>query len=333
MILLITKYNLSPKWVQLLILLSIYFILFKMHYFDYNDNIAECTRGGRGSKITEVLFSEKPKECTTEKYLNEGCRIYTETGRIVSTVSQKASIDNKIERLIEVVSSHDETIAPLVAEAKTRNIHPADVLSGMLSSKSEAIPVVPDLSNYVTLEQHRLLENRLNEYLGSAQQLADSPTTASTQSLRSELNSNDLSSNIHLNELQKQLLELKKNQKGFYEAIENNIQPLSEELKSVSEKIKQMEEQLKSLSSLMGREKFEVLEERLRQLQALPEAPDGVITVQPGQNEGAPNRHLFELTDEMQEQIRQMALAEIERARNCCWRSIVNSWNGWRGNN
>lgn len=42
MILLITKYNLSPKWVQLTILLIFYFILIKLQYINLEEHVSEC---------------------------------------------------------------------------------------------------------------------------------------------------------------------------------------------------------------------------------------------------------------------------------------------------
>src|SRR5690606_31107467 len=42
MILLITKYNKSPRWFQLIIFLLFYFILIKLHYFDFQNNIVDC---------------------------------------------------------------------------------------------------------------------------------------------------------------------------------------------------------------------------------------------------------------------------------------------------
>lgn len=56
MVLLITKYNLSPKGFQVLIFLIVYFILIKIHYIHLNDSLVECMqRSSSFEKDKEIL--------------------------------------------------------------------------------------------------------------------------------------------------------------------------------------------------------------------------------------------------------------------------------------
>lgn len=63
MILFITKYNLSPKWIQLLVLLLFYFICIKLHYSDLDSNVVECMqRSNKNNKLNVVADIDKRLE-------------------------------------------------------------------------------------------------------------------------------------------------------------------------------------------------------------------------------------------------------------------------------
>lgn len=166
MLLLITKYNLSPKWVQILIFLIFYFILIKLHYFDSISDVAECTKRGLKNKDyipARVLpFSEKPPEMTNSDYMLNGAYIGSVPDEVehIHKMYQK-TYEQPLTRVRNVVTLHDEILAPLVAEAKTRNTHPASILSEMLPSKAEALSVSPDLSNYVTRDSFQTLQTEV----------------------------------------------------------------------------------------------------------------------------------------------------------------------------
>lgn len=163
MILLVTKYNLSPRWVQIAIFLIFYFILIKLHYFDSISDVAECMKRGLKNKdhipARALPFSEKPPEMTNSDYMLNGAFIGSdpdEVKRIRHLYQQ--SYQQPLTRVREVVQAHDEILAPLVAEAKARKVAPASILSEMLPTKAEALSVSPDLSNYVTRDSFQTLQ-------------------------------------------------------------------------------------------------------------------------------------------------------------------------------
>src|SRR3546814_14112750 len=118
MLILITKYNLRHKWLQLIILLSIYFILIKLYYFDLNNDYANCM--GKG-EYKYLSYTEKPTTYSTKDYLDKGYRIDTRSGHSISAGLYTIT-ESRLALLPEVVSAHDAALASLVYEAKIHRI-------------------------------------------------------------------------------------------------------------------------------------------------------------------------------------------------------------------
>src|SRR3546814_81762 len=80
MLLLITKYNLSPRWLQLITFLIFYFILIKLHYLDFDNNIIECMHKKAKSEplSTEELERKYPSAAIMHKHFSVPTKPSTE---------------------------------------------------------------------------------------------------------------------------------------------------------------------------------------------------------------------------------------------------------------
>lgn len=93
MIILITKYNLSPKWVQLFLFLIFYYVLSKLHFFDINSNAVECMYTFKRD-MGSVAF-EKYKKIQIEQFLIEQ-KINAENLDLYDQQMKKYLFDHKL---------------------------------------------------------------------------------------------------------------------------------------------------------------------------------------------------------------------------------------------
>lgn len=197
--------------------------MIKLHYFDIDSNIIECS----GRKITikkkltcdPIPFNEKPENVDTFRYIVSGAYKGTDAERITQLMDKADNESNQLRRMRDVVVAHDNTLAPLIAEAKTKGVAPSDVLKDMLENKTEALDVSPDLSNFVTKDKFHQLETRVENFISSQQPA--SPSLASTQ----EIDYND-----HAADIKQLKIDIQKLEKEI-EILRKQLEDISSERK------------------------------------------------------------------------------------------------------
>lgn len=144
MVLLITKYNLSPKWVQLFIFLVFYFILIKLHYYDISSHISNCM-GTEDKEAITISAEAKPAilPATPEKLIAppadttpssaKGPLKYVKDARAVNVVrneeynneiyrAYRTNEFDAIESIADAISNVDRKVLPApIYKANTLN--------------------------------------------------------------------------------------------------------------------------------------------------------------------------------------------------------------------
>lgn len=167
MLLLITKYNLSPKWVQIIIFILFYFISINLHFFDIGNNLMECmpkkdeylilkhSPPANGYLTTKHL----PENYPIRKYMFEGVRV-TPEGKIIQ--SGQIGGNHCLNRIMDVVSKHHDMLKPLVAESKSHSIGASEILSHSDEVKNTVLePIIANPSDFVSIERFQNLEHEV----------------------------------------------------------------------------------------------------------------------------------------------------------------------------